>query len=251
LNIDNPKMYLRVLTFNIHNGINWNGKYDLDGIAGFIKEVRPDFGGIQEVSCCWSPKTGFQNMEKFFAKKLGMYTIFSATLKKSSKGHFGNMVISSHPCVNVWTERLPGKFEPRNFITVQVQINGVRINFLTTHLGLTSAERLPQIEKIIRFGIQLGNPLIITGDFNEKETDPGVTHLKKYWIKQSASLRSGTFRLRKNFIGPEIDMIFTTSDFILENIKICPNYLSDHLPVIADLELRTSWAARTGTSVYQ
>lgn len=251
MNIDNSKIHLRVLTFNIHNGINWNGKYDLDGIADFINEVQPDLGGIQEASCSWSSKTGFQNMEKFFSKKLGMYTVFSAALEKSSKSHFGNMVISNHPYVNVWTERLPGKFEPRNFITVQIQINDIRINFLTTHLGLTCAERLSQIEKIIRFGIQLGNPLIITGDFNEKEGDPGVTHLKKYWIKQSASPRLGTFRLRKNVIGPEIDMIFTTSDFILESIKICPNYLSDHLPVIADLELISCWAKRSGTPIYQ
>lgn len=251
MNIDNRKIHLRILTFNIHNGINWNGKYDPEGIADFIKEVKPDLGGIQEVSCWWSPKTRFQNMEKFFSKKLGMYTHFSATIMKSSKGHFGNMVISSHPCVNVWTERLPGKFEPRNFIAVQVQINGIRINFLTTHLGLTGAERLPQIEEIIRFGIQLGSPLIITGDFNERESDPGVILLKKYWIKQSASSRLGTIRLRDNIIGPEIDMIFTTSDFILESIKICPNYLSDHLPVIADLTLRTSWTKRSGTPIYQ
>lgn len=244
-------MHLRVLTFNIHNGINWNGKYDLEQIVDFIKEVQPDLGGIQEVSCWWSPKTGFQNMEKFFTKKLGMYTVFSAVLKKSSKAHFGNMVISNYPFVNVWTQRLPGKFEPRNYITVQVQIKGIRINFLTTHLGLTYAERLSQVEKIIQLGIQLGKPLIITGDFNERESDPGVTLLKKYWIKQFASPPLGTLRLRKDVIGPEIDMIFTTPGFYLKRIRICSNFLSDHLPVIADLELRPSWAKRSETPIYQ
>lgn len=144
----------------------------------------------------------------------------------------------------------PVNLEPRNFIVVQVQIKGIRINLLTTHLGLTCAERLTQVEKIIRFGIQLGNPLIITGDFNEREFDPGVTLLKNYWIKQSVSPRLGTLRLNQNVIGPEIDMIFTTSDLILKSMQISPNYLSDHLPVIADLELTASWAEGTGMPIY-
>lgn len=251
MSIDNWRTPLRVLTFNIHNGINWNGKYNLERIADFIKEVQPDLAGIQEVSCFWSQKTRFQNMESFLAESLGMYTVFSAALNRGAKAHFGNMVLSNHPFVNVWTERLPGSLEPRNFIAVQVQINGLRINFLTTHLGLAGAERLRQIEKIIRFGVKLGNPLILTGDFNEEENGPGVGILKNYWVKQSGTSRLGTIRLRKNIIGPEVDMIFTTSDLVLKSLKICNNYLSDHLPVIADLELRTSWAEVTGVTIYQ
>lgn len=241
---------MRVMTFNIHNGINWDGKYDLDGIIEFIHKVQPDLAGIQEVSCCWSRKTRFQHMEEIFAEKLRLYTYFSAAFSRGKKGLFGNLVLSKYPFINGWTERLPGNLEPRNFIVVQLQIKGVRFNFLTTHLGLSGVERLGQAEKILRFGVQLGNPLIIAGDFNENEYGPGVSLLKEHWVKHTQTPRLGTVRSRKNIIGPEIDMILTTPDLSVNNLTIFDNFLSDHLPVVADLELKTSWTEIAGANIY-
>jgi endonuclease/exonuclease/phosphatase family metal-dependent hydrolase len=250
LGINNLRISLRVMTFNIHNGIDWSGKYDLDGTIDFIEEVQPDLAGIQEVSRCWSPKTGFENMEATFAEKLRMNTYFSAAFKRGKKALFGNLVLSKRPFINRWTERLPGNLEPRNFIAVQLQIKGVRVNFLTTHLGLSGIERLRQAKKIIQFGAQLGDPLILAGDFNENEYGPGVSLLKKYWVKHSQTPCLGTVRSRKNIIGPEIDMIFTTPNLIVKDLKIFNNYLSDHLPVMADLELKTSWTKIAGANVF-
>ncbi len=251
IELDDWRLFFRVLTFNIHNGINWYGEYNLKQIADFIREIKPDFVGIQEASCFWSRKTHYQDMEAFFKKRLEMFSMFSATLCRTDNALFGNLVLSSFPIIKTWTSILPGSLEPRNFITIQVQAGGIRINFLTTHLGLADVDRLLQIRKIIQFSLRLGKPLIITGDFNEQPNGPVVTNIKKNWVKLNSTTQLGTIRRKDQLIGPEVDMVFTTSDFILKNIEVCDNYLSDHLPVIADLELKTRWAETAGQNIYQ
>lgn len=249
--IDKLRLTIRVLSFNIHNGINWYGKYNLEQIVKFISDIKPDLAGIQEVSRFWSHQTHFQDMLRFLAERLGMFPAFSASICRNYKAYFGNLILSKYPILKIWTKNLPGNLEPRNYLAVQVLTDGARINFLTTHLGLANAERICQINKIIRFGRRVGNPLIITGDFNEKSSEPGVSLLKENWIKINSKSSQGTLRLSEQIIGSEVDMVFTTSDFVLKNFQVCENYLSDHLPVIADLELKPSWIHVAGKPIYR
>ncbi len=243
------RLPLKALTFNIHNGINWYGKYNLEQLAEFIDGLKPDLAGIQEVSRFWSAKTDYQDMASILGERLGMYPVFSATIGRGNKAFFGNLVLSKYPILKIWSEILPGNLEPRNYLAVQVQVRGARINFLTTHLGLSNAERLAQVSKIISFGVRLGNPLIITGDFNEKPNGSGVVLLNGNWVKHNPSPQQGTLRLSDQEIGPEIDMIFTSPDFVLKSMKVCENALSDHLPVIAELGLELSWSQVAGEPI--
>lgn len=245
------KVLLRILTFNIHNGINWNGKYDFEPIIDFIKDTKADLAGIQEISRFWSIKTGYQDMVTLLTEKSGMYLKFSAAIRKKGQACFGNLVLSKYPLIDTWTSKLPGSLEPRNYLAVQVLIGGARVNFLTTHLGLSRADRLRQVPKIIEFGLNLKNPLVITGDFNESPDGPGVSLLKNIWVKHYASPPMGTIREKNSLIGPEADMIFTTSDFGSKSYRVCNNYLSDHLPVIADFELKVHCSEISGNTVYR
>ena len=243
------KLKLRVLTYNIHNGIDWRGNYRLKRILEFIGDVEPDLAGLQEVSRFWGLKTHNQDMAQIIAEELKMFVFFGPALSKGKKA-FGNLILSKHPIVNGWIGILPGGSEPRNFTGIQALIRGFRINFLTTHLGLDTEERLSQAARIGKFGRGLGKPLIITGDFNEPAGGPGVALLKKNWIKLGRQPERGTLRLRRGEIGPEIDLIFTTPDFTLKRLSVVDNYLSDHLPVIADLELDRQWSRSSGNQIY-
>lgn len=243
------KLEIRVLTYNIHNGIDWWGNYRFKQILEFIGDVKPDLAGLQEVSRFWGLKTANQDMVKIIAEELKMFVFFGSTLSKGKKA-FGNLVLSKHPIVNGWIGKLPGNSEPRNFTGIQALIRGFRINFLTTHLGLKTEERLSQVKRIGEFGRGLGKPLIIAGDFNEPAGSPGVVLLKKNWIKLGQQPERGTIRLKRGEIGPEIDLIFTTPDVTLKRLSVVDNYLSDHLPVIADLELERQWSRSSGNQIY-
>lgn len=242
-------MKLIILTFNIHNGIDRYGKYNLAQIAKFIGQIKPDLAGLQEVSRFWSPKTNYQDMVGFLGERLGMRSAFSPTLSRNRKGFFGNLVLSKYPLINTWAEILPGNLEPRSYQAVQVQAGGIRVNFLTTHLGLSDTERLAQASKIVNFGLQLGEPLIITGDFNQGPSGPGVALIKRNWVKHDPSPPLGTLRLDNGKVGPEIDMIFTSSNLVLKSMKVYENGLSDHLPVCGEFEINLSWNQRAGQPV--
>lgn len=245
----NFRQTLKVLTFNIHNGINLYGKYNLGEIIEFLRKFKPDLAGFQEVSRFWSLKTNYQDMVSLLGEELGMYPLFSATLNYN-KGCFGNLILSKFPIINFWNQMLPGNLEPRNFLAVQALVGGARINFLTTHLGLSDSERLAQAGKIVDFGSKLGEPLIITGDFNQGPNSPEVALIKRHWIKHDPYPPKGTLRLSNGQLGPEIDMIFTGENLALKSIKVYENELSDHLPVGGIFEMDCPWNQVAGQPIY-
>mgnify|MGYP001443398213 CR=1 FL=1 len=244
------KLSLKVMSFNIHNGINWDQKYGLEQMADFIGEVTPDLAGLQEVSRFWSRKTNYQDMVNYFEQRLGMYPVFAPSLCRERGALFGNLVLSKFPIINAWSEMLPSKLEPRNCLAAQVIAFGTRFNFLTTHLGLSGSDRLAQVRTITKLGLQLGGPLIICGDFNESPTGPGVTLIKENWVKHDPTPPQGTMRLSVHQLGPEIDMIFTSHDLVSQNLKVYENKLSDHLPVFGEFEMDLSWEQVAGEPVY-
>ncbi len=246
----NCKQNLKVLTFNIHNGITPYGEYNLEQITEFIGKIKPDLAGLQEVSRFWSIKTDYQDMVSLLEEKLGMHPVFAAMLKCNNKGFFGNLVLSKFPIINSWTEILPGNLEARSCLAVQVRAAGARVNFLTTHLGLSNSERLAQVGKIVNLGVQLGEPLIITGDFNQDPSGPELNLIKRNWIKHEPSQTRGTLRLSDGRIGPEVDMIFTSANLVLKSMKVYENELSDHLPVYGEFEMGLPWNETAGEPVY-
>jgi endonuclease/exonuclease/phosphatase family metal-dependent hydrolase len=231
-------IHLKVLTLNIHSGINWSGKYDLDAIVKFIGEVNPDLIGLQEVDRCWSSMSQFQDLPGELALRLRMFSSYSVSLARNN-GYFGNLVLSKHPITVMWAEQLPGSLERRSFVFTQVLINGIRINFVTAHLGLSDSDRLQQAATMLRLTRQISGPLIVTGDFNADASDGAVKMIKESFIdiQELSGLKQGTFRLRDGKIGPLIDYILVTPEFGFVDFQIVDNYISDHLPVMAELSL--------------
>jgi endonuclease/exonuclease/phosphatase family metal-dependent hydrolase len=231
-------IHLKVLTLNIHSGINWSGKYDLDAIGKFINEVNPDLVGLQEVDRFWSSMSQFQDLPGELALRLKMFSSYSVSLARND-GYFGNLVLSKYPITLMWAEQLPGSLERRSFVFTQVLINGIRINFVTAHLGLSDSDRLQQAATMLQLTRQISGPLIITGDFNADASDGAVKMIKASFIdiQELSGLKQGTFRLKDGKIGPLIDYILVTPEFGFVNFQITDNYISDHLPVLAELSL--------------
>lgn len=229
---------LKVVSLNIHSGINWYGKYDLEGIIQFIQHVSPDLAGFQEVARFWSPLSLFQDLPGELALRLKMFSSYSVSLDRNSR-YFGNLVLSKYPITLMWAEQLPGSLEQRSFVFSQVVVEGVRINFITVHLGLSESDRLQQVQALLQITREISGPMIITGDFNADMNDGAMRLLREHFIniQELSGLKQGSLRLRDGKIGSLIDYIFITPEFSLLNYQIVDNYISDHLPVIAELGL--------------
>jgi endonuclease/exonuclease/phosphatase family metal-dependent hydrolase len=230
---------LKVMTFNIHSAINWYGSFDLDGLVSFIQNTDPDIVGLQEVDCVWSSMSNYQDLPLELAQRLNMYSTFSASLERKD-GYFGNLILSKYPIAQVWACPLPGSLEPRSFDFVQLNINGVPINFLTTHLGLSVTDRLRQATKIIEFINQISGPTIVAGDFNGNDADPAVSDLKRDFLDLQGLSKFkdfGTFRSKNGKISSKMDYILATPEFSFIDLQVIDNYVSDHLPMIAEITL--------------
>jgi endonuclease/exonuclease/phosphatase family metal-dependent hydrolase len=238
-NRDSNTLTLKVMTFNIHSAINWYGSFDLDGLVGFIRDFDPDIVGLQEVDCVWSSMSSFQDLPTELAQRLNMYCTYSASRERNN-GYFGNLILSKYPITQVWTCPLPGSLEPRSFAFVQLRVNGVQLNFLTTHLGLSVADRLQQATKIIDFINQVSGPTIVAGDFNGGDDDPAVSDLKRNFLdlqRLSEFKDFGTFRSKDGKLSSKMDYILTTPEFSFTKLQVIDNYVSDHLPLIAEVTL--------------
>lgn len=252
--VEIPNLTLRILTFNIHSALNWNGEYDLEGIINFIREVNPDLVGLQEVERFWSSASNFQDLPAEMASRLNMFYAYSVSLERDN-GYFGNLILSKYPITQIWTENLPGSLEKRSLAFTQLFVKGARINFLTTHLGLSLEDRQEQITSILQFVNQVNGPLIITGDFNGIPQESSISLLCSNFLdlqERSEVKENGTFRLKEGNIGSRIDYILTTPDFGLSSFRIYnDNYLSDHLPVVTEVSLTVDPENVAGEPLYQ
>jgi endonuclease/exonuclease/phosphatase family metal-dependent hydrolase len=229
---------LKILTLNIHSAINWYGKYDLDGLVKLITSVNPDLVGLQEVDRCWSSKSGFQDLPGELSLRLGMFSSYSVSLARNN-GYFGNLVLSKYPINFMWADQLPGELERRSFVMAQVNINGIRVNFVTVHLGLSISDRIQQVAAMLQATHPINGPLIIAGDFNARPNDETIKPLKDNFVdvQEASGVEQGTFRGSDGKLGPHIDYIFVTPEFGLTDFQIVDTYISDHVPLIAELSL--------------
>lgn len=229
---------LKILTLNIHSAINWYGQYDLDGLVKFIASVNPDLVGLQEVDRCWSSMSQFQDLPGELALRLGMFSTYSVSLARNN-GYFGNLILSKYPISLMWADQLPGDLERRSFVYTQVNINGLHVNFITVHLGLSISDRVRQVAAMLQMTHQINGPLIIAGDFNAHSNDETIKPLRDNFldVQEASGLKQGTFRGKDGKIGPLIDYIFVTPEFGLVDFQIADTYISDHVPLMAELSL--------------
>lgn len=233
------ELRLKVLTMNIHGGVNWHGEFDLDALARFIETVNPDLVSLQEVDRVWSSRSGFQDIGVELADRLKMFYAFSSSLERN-QGMYGNLILSRYPIVQTWSEKLPGTLETRSYVFCQVLIGGVRVNLLNTHLGLSEFDRLLQVDQVIHFANQINGPLVLTGDFNGTTDDPAVASLTRVFrdLQLDSNLgEHGTFRLKDGNLGGRIDYILASPEFSLYKFEVIDNLLSDHLPLVAEIGL--------------
>jgi endonuclease/exonuclease/phosphatase family metal-dependent hydrolase len=233
------RLTLKILTLNIHAGVDWYGRFGPEKLVDFVKEVNPDLCGFQEVDSKWSWRSRFCELDWFLAEGLMMYPVFAPALTHPF-GAYGNLILSKFPIAASWVEQMPGRKEPRSFCCAQLDIVGVRILFLTTHLGLALEDRKAQAERIREFLGGRREPVILTGDFNADGDEESIRILTAGFYDhhlEGAWRDNGTFRLKDGSVGSRLDYLLLTPQFRLRQYRVFDNFLSDHLPVFAEVAL--------------
>lgn len=224
---------IKVMTYNIHRGINKDNKLDLDGIAEVIKSSGADIIALQEVER-FSVRTGFRDQIEYIADKLSMQYAYGKSINILN-GQYGNAILSKFPIIEYKMNRLPSQGEQRTILKAGLNVNGNSISFYSTHLGLSQSERDLQVQEIVRL-VEDDNRFIIAGDFNSE-----VDKLKGIFEKcrDSASIgdNGGRATFEENGLSGRIDYIFVSNNFDVKEYDVLESDASDHYPVTCLLEL--------------
>jgi len=243
---------MRIMTYNIAYGTGnpgagfgrvftshrylRSGRRSIDLIADFAEKCKPDLIGLVEADL-GSFRTGGEDQVRYLAETLNMT---SASAVKYSTGTLVNRMPIIRKQANALLSHIPGKIKkhymPAGFKRMALEVEFQEFHVVLVHLALTRQVRRLQLD-FLENELADRNNLIVGGDFN---TFAGEKELAR-------------FKRRLKLRNPNTDRICTYPswrplrqlDYLLfsENIEIksfsVPKFCaSDHLPVIADFEIR-------------
>lgn len=249
---------VKVLTYNVLGGRNTDGARDLNRLAEVINTLDPDVVALQEVDRHTGRLHGV-DLPGELAVLTGMDAVFGRAMYYDG-GEYGEAILSRFPIVDTTNHALPHleTSEPRAALAATIQFPGSdqTFVFIGTHLDhLPSPEdRIAQATAINAILQQYDDqPVILAGDLNAEPGSEPMRILEKRWADVWTGEEDGfTFpsdapRKRIDYIlyrpgerwsvvsgyrGIDVQQADTSWRALL-------NRASDHLPLMAEFELRT------------
>ncbi len=225
---------IKVMTYNIHRGVNRGNELNLDGVVEIIKNSGAEIIALQEVER-FSVRTKFQDQIGYIADKLSMQYVFGKSLNILN-GQYGNAILSKYPIEEYEVRELPSEGEKRTLLRAKMNVLGNKISFYNTHLGLKQSERDMQIEEIVRITGD-DNNFILAGDFNAKVDKLGAITKE---LRDCASYENNDNKVtfENEGLSERIDYIFTSKVFDIKAYDVTISDASDHYPVVSIIKFK-------------
>lgn len=232
----------RVASYNIHSCVGSDRQFNADRVLRVLREIQADIIALQEVG----GSSLIEEMEqfRFFEKHLGMHSISASNLRWG-RFEFGNALFTKGEILNSRVIDLTvHPFELRGAIDCVLNLHHTEVRIVATHLGLFPHERRQQIGRLLEVIQEQPHPLtVLMGDFN-------VFGLERRSLRRIGAPerqpRLRTFPARRPLMS--LDRIWTIPNQRLRKIHVHRSNLSraasDHLPIVADVELNDSPAER-------
>jgi endonuclease/exonuclease/phosphatase family metal-dependent hydrolase len=161
---------LAIGSYNIHGGVGTDARYDIERVAGVIRELGCDTIGLQEVDGRPGLQSDCMQLE-YLANATGM-TPIAASTHTGTALYVGKtnalLTLREIKTVRSYDLTFRGR-EPRSALDVELWAGGKVVRVIVTHLGLRSGERRYQVKKLLAVlkAIPVEQPVIVLGDINE------------------------------------------------------------------------------------
>lgn len=221
---------VRVMTYNIRSGIDTDGQLRPDAIVAEIRAQEPDVLAVQEVGRGWAIHTGIDVLA-YLEQTLGMRYVY----RGAADGQFGNAVLTTLPVRAESSGQLPylGGQE-RSWVSLEVEVDSARWLVVGTHLENGDPAQVDALLAVAGGA----RPAVIAGDLNLHPDDPDAGSLSG-WTDAVAETgdrcRTTSAEPTKECDRP--DWILTTPDVSVLDLVIGSTPASDHLPIVAQLEV--------------
>lgn len=233
----------RVMTYNVHSCVGTDGALSPARVAEVIARAAPDVVALQELDI-GQARSASVHQPNWLAERLQMFAHFTPA-RCCNEGHYGNAILTRHP-FSVLSEGglRRRRDEERAVQWLKVQMGGVEVSVLNTHLSIHFRDRLLQIEQLLGTEwlakAERDVPLVICGDLNSSQFSPIYRRLRRDLVDAQRANRSRalpTWPSRLPFL--RIDHLFTSPDIRVVRCEVLRDALSmvasDHLPLLAEL----------------
>lgn len=233
INLNASKSTIRVMSYNIRNGIGMDDLKDYQRTANVIMKIRPNFVALQEVDSV----TGRSNKVDLLlelAKLTKMYPTYGSAISFDG-GKYGVGLLSRKKPLMTKNIALPGREEARTLLIAEYPQYVV----MATHWSLTEEDRIASVAIINEQAQAFQKPLFLVGDFNAEPNSIELNLLSDKWVNLSPNLPT----YPADNPVETIDYIwgYRGSHFSYE----CQNTLvveeplaSDHRPIYSDIVLK-------------
>ena len=228
---------VRVMTYNLHNGFNTEGRLDMEALAQVIEDSDPDIVALQEISRGWVV-TGRLDMLTWLSQRLDLPYVFGPT----ADPFWGNAILSRYPIVKYTQHDLPPRdlFVLRGFTAALIELgNGYSLQVIATHyhhIEGDSSIRQEQSDSIIAFW-EGEVRTVLMGDLN---AEPGHAEMEMLQTVGLVDAMAGVDPPEYTFpsFNPDrrIDYIWVSPDLTASGAHVLVSTASDHLPVIAEID---------------
>jgi len=238
---------IRVMSYNVHRCVGTDRVLSPERIAKVIQACNPDIVSLQELDVRRA-RTGGVDQAAEIARMLGMEMHFHPAYQVQDE-HFGDAIFTALPNRLVRRGGLPApirrrELERRGALWVEVETPAASLQVVNTHLGLLAIERSIQVDALLGHE-WLGDPLchkpvLLMGDFNAVPRSRAYRRLVRHLKDANAGRKHGaTFPSRFPFL--RLDHIFMSGNITVHSIAPVRNgataVASDHLPLVADIEI--------------
>lgn len=239
--------------------LQWNVWYqeDIKNIVEFLKENIADIICLQELTINFD-KQNFIHTPEYLAKELG-YNLYYQDITFADKDFkLANAIFSKYPIADaktVWInqEQGSGNYDDENraYVESKIQIENRQLTVGTVHMSYThrfepSERKLAETTNLVEAISANSENFILTGDFNAAPNSTVIQALEKNLKNCGPDYRINTWTTKPfNYNGFEVtnlewrlDYIFSSGDIKTVSSKVLNTKFSDHLPVLAEIELK-------------
>ena len=234
---------LKILQWNIW----FNEK--IENIISELNRFDTDIVCIQELSIT---NNDISNIDKL--KKLYPYMYYEIADTFSDGRSQCNAILSKYPIKNTYKFFVQKPTEDKNdyskegrvYIEVGIVINEKYISIGTTHLSYTDRFKETELkdqegDNLIKC-INKKDNYIFTGDLNASKNSKYVKEIEKYLVNYNTSNTWTTKPFsyqgfNEDKLNWKLDYVFTTSDIIVDEVKVLKTNYSDHLPIQCNIIL--------------
>lgn len=211
---------MKIVSYNIHKGINANNVFTLNKIIKYLKELDADIICIQEI---------LYSQFAILKQSLKLDGVFAANINKPTL-MYGIATLSKNEILDKKHMLLKSKGEQRGFLHTNIFSKIRSVDVINTHLGLDKDERKEQLNQIVDFTNRLRKAKVICGDFNEKNIFISIFNDSAIYTNNQ---NIATFEKS----NARIDYILVDKSLGIYKYKVDKINLSDHYPIITEIKL--------------